>query len=138
MKRFLSLSILVAASFGAAVPAAAQAVRQAPGEPGGFALPDGNAKQLVQERCIGCHDLRRVVNSNYSPEEWQNVVNMMKSAGAPIDQAEADQIRDYLRREFPRQAAAAAGSAARGGQHQVQAMADADAGIAAARSIGDA
>ena len=100
MTKFFSLSVLLTAAF-AVVPAAAQTSRQASGEPGGFALPDGSAKQLVQERCIGCHDLRRVVNSNYSPDEWQNVVNMMKSAGAPINQAEADQIRDYLNANFP-------------------------------------
>ena len=100
MTKFFSLSVLLTAAF-AVVPAAAQTSGQASGEPGGFALPDGSAKQLVQERCIGCHDLRRVVNSNYSPQEWQNVVNMMKSAGAPINQAEADQIRDYLNANFP-------------------------------------
>src|SRR5215831_6569796 len=95
-----SILILVA-SLCAAVPAHAQVVEPSPGAPGNYALPEGGAKALVQERCIGCHDLRRVVNSNYSPEEWQNVVNMMMAAGAPINHEEANRIRDYLNASFP-------------------------------------
>jgi virginiamycin B lyase len=80
---------------GAVLSAHAQGGQQS------FTLPEGSAKQLVEERCVACHDLRRVVNSNYSPTEWQNVVNMMMAAGAPINQDEADRIRDYLNASFP-------------------------------------
>ena len=62
-------SILILASVFAALPAYAQVVEPVRGVPGNFPLPEGSAKALVQERCIGCHDLRRVVNSNYSPQE---------------------------------------------------------------------
>ena len=43
-------------------------------------LPDGSAKALVQETCTTCHNLRNVVNSNKSADDWQNTVNMMRSA----------------------------------------------------------
>jgi virginiamycin B lyase len=94
-KRFV-LTVLLS---GFVTPALAQ---EAPSGAGGqYQLPDGSAKGLVMERCVVCHDLRRVVNSNYSAAEWQNVVNMMVSAGAPINQDEANQIRDYLTAAFP-------------------------------------
>src|ERR1700709_1761468 len=66
-----------------------------------FVLPEGKGKETVQTLCIGCHDLRRIVNSNYSPEEWQNVVNMMTAAGAPMAQDQAAVVRDYLVAAFP-------------------------------------
>jgi virginiamycin B lyase len=91
-------SALILLSAFSALSAHAQISQQAPGND---SLPDGAAKALIQERCTICHDLRRVVNSNYSPAEWQNVVNMMVAAGAPINQEEANQIRDYLTASFP-------------------------------------
>jgi virginiamycin B lyase len=94
-----SALILIAALFALSVHA--QVVERPPGVSGNDPLPEGSAKVLVQEKCTICHDLRRVVNSNYSPAEWQNVVNMMMAAGAPINQGEANQIRDYLTASFP-------------------------------------
>ena len=51
--------------------------------------------------CVACHDLRRVVNSNYSPEEWRNVVNMMVSAGTPLSAAQKEMVTAYLIKNFP-------------------------------------
>src|ERR1700682_3335955 len=66
-----------------------------------FILPDGDAKPTIEAMCVACHDLRRVVNSNYSPEEWKNVVNMMVSAGTPLTPAQNEMISAYLIRSFP-------------------------------------
>ena len=66
-----------------------------------FVLPDGAAKQTIETICVGCHDLRRVVHSNYSPDEWHNVVNMMVSAGAPLSPAQKEAVIDYLVANFP-------------------------------------
>ena len=62
-------------AIAATLCAAAQALAQAPdsGTPEQVALPDGAAKQTVETVCVACHDLRRVVRSNYSAEEWRNV-----------------------------------------------------------------
>jgi virginiamycin B lyase len=99
-----SLLLFAAASLWAG-PAFSQAPRQVqqadPSQPGNYALPDGNGKQLVQQNCVSCHDLRRVVLSNYSPQEWQNVVNMMKSAGAPLTTEQVAIVTDYLNTHFP-------------------------------------
>jgi virginiamycin B lyase len=70
-----------------------------------YVLPDGHGKDAVQTLCTGCHDLRRIVNSNYSPAEWQNVINMMQAAGAPLTQDQAIVVRDYLVASFPQKQA---------------------------------
>src|SRR5580704_18321108 len=95
------LMFTAAACLCAAVPAFGQGLQGDPSQPGGFALPDGSGKALVQENCVSCHDLRRVVTANNSPEEWRNVVNMMKSAGAPLSPDQVAVVADYLNTNFP-------------------------------------
>ena len=53
-----------------------------PGVPGDYVLPDGAAKTLIQQNCTICHNLRNIVNSNKSADDWENTVNMMRSAGS--------------------------------------------------------
>src|SRR5215467_2553069 len=95
------LTLTTAASICAALTAYGQVVQPTPGVPGDYVLPDGSAKTLVQENCTICHNLRNVVNSNKSSEDWENTVNMMKSAGAPISDQQANQITAYLIASFP-------------------------------------
>ncbi|MEA2990572.1 MAG: virginiamycin lyase [Alphaproteobacteria bacterium] len=96
MKNRPLLALIAAASFCVVLPVQAQVVQPDSGQPGGFPLKPGAATALIQERCIACHDLRRVVNSNKDAEEWRETVHMMKAAGAAIDDAEVKQISDYL------------------------------------------
>ena len=93
--------LTAAASLFAAFPAFAQEAQFDPSQPGGAVLPDGAGKKLVQDNCVGCHDLRRVVTANNSPEDWRNVVNMMKSAGAPLTPDQVAIVTDYLNKSFP-------------------------------------
>jgi virginiamycin B lyase len=95
------LILTTAASLGAVLLAHSQGVQPTPGVPGDYALPDGNAKGLIQENCTICHNLRNVVNSNKSAEDWDNTVDMMKAAGAPITAEQAGQIKAYLIANFP-------------------------------------
>src|SRR5712671_2110656 len=96
------LGVVAAGALFAALSAHAQVVVQPdPAQPGRYPLPDGSAKELVQERCIVCHDLRNIVNSNKSAEDWDNTVNMMAAAGAPVNDAEIKQIKAYLIASFP-------------------------------------
>jgi virginiamycin B lyase len=97
-----SLFILTAAASVFAVASAqSQVVQPTPGAPGDYVLPDGSAKTLVQDNCTICHNLRNVVNSNKSADDWDNTVNMMMAAGAPITREQGNQIRDYLIASFP-------------------------------------
>jgi virginiamycin B lyase len=95
------LILTTAASVCAVVSAYGQVVQPTPGVPGDYVLPDGSAKTMVQENCTICHNLRNVVNSNKSREDWDNTVNMMKAAGAPISDDQARQIKAYLIASFP-------------------------------------
>src|SRR5215470_5878039 len=96
MSKRTLLSLAVATSVCAALPAYSQVVQPDPSQPGGFPLKPGAAKTLIQERCVACHDLRRVVNANKDAEEWRETIAMMKSAGAAIDDAQVKQISDYF------------------------------------------
>src|SRR5258706_12041022 len=84
-----------------ALPAYAQVVQPDATQPGGYPLPDGTAKALVQEKCVVCHNLRNIVNSNKSAEDWDNTVNMMAAAGAPVSDAQIKDIKAYLIASFP-------------------------------------
>ncbi len=95
------LILATAAPLFAVTSAQSQIVQPTPGAPGDYLLPDGSAKKLVQDNCTICHNLRNVVNSNKSAEDWDNTVNMMMAAGAPITREQGNQIRDYLIASFP-------------------------------------
>ena len=132
------LILTAAASVCAVLSAHGQVVQPTPGVPGDYVLPEGGAKALVQENCTICHNLRNIVNSNKSQEDWQNTVNMMK-VGRRSDRRRAGRADQGLPdRELPGKAAAQAGRDRRPGPGQVPAMDGADAGLAPARSAGDA
>jgi virginiamycin B lyase len=95
------LILATAAPLFAVTSAQSQVVQPTPGVPGDYALPDGSAKKLVQDNCTICHNLRNIVNSNKSAEDWDNTVNMMMAAGAPVTREQGNQIRDYLIASFP-------------------------------------
>ena len=78
------LIVTTAAAVFAVASAQSQVVQPTPSAPGDYVLPDGGAKKLVEDNCTICHNLRNVVNSNKSAEDWDNTVNMMMAAGAPI------------------------------------------------------
>lgn len=80
----------------AALPAYGQSVKPDPSQPGGYPLKPGGTTALIQEKCIACHDLRRVVNSNKDAEEWRETIHMMKAAGALIDDGQEKAIAEYF------------------------------------------
>ena len=103
-----------------------------PGVPGDYVLPDGSAKTLVQENCTICHNLRNIVNSNKSQDDWQNTVNMM-TVRRRADRRRAGRADQGLPdRELPGKAAAQAGRDRRPGPGQIPDLAGADAGLAPA------
>ena len=64
-------------------------------------LPDGPAKQTVQNSCAACHGLSTVTNAGHTREEWVIVLHMMVNAGAPVPQNQFDAVTDYLAKNFP-------------------------------------
>ena len=52
--------------------------------------------QLVEERCVTCHDLDTVYSHTFSREQWLEQVNLMVSRGARLTEEERDIVVDYL------------------------------------------
>ena len=84
--RFLLLTVILSA----ACQARAQGV-----------LPGGPGKEAVTAACIGCHEASRLIGSGYTPQDWRNIVAMMRNVGAPIPPEQVDTITNYLSTNFP-------------------------------------
>jgi cytochrome c5 len=66
-------------------------------------LKPGPGKEVVENACNACHSLDYIViNSPFLNEkQWEASVNkMIKTFGAPIDEAEAKQIVSYLAKTY--------------------------------------
>jgi cytochrome c5 len=74
----------------------------APGAPAAAAitLPNGPGKELVETRCVVCHDLDRTVGVKRDKSEWGMVVANMVARGAPASAEEAQTITAYLQAQF--------------------------------------
>jgi mono/diheme cytochrome c family protein len=79
----------------AAVPALAQESQ--------LRLRDGPGRQLVEANCVMCHSLDYIpMNSPFLDRKgWEASVNkMIKVMGAPIAEADAQKIVDYLAGQY--------------------------------------
>ena len=63
-------------------------------------LPGGNGKDLVEARCVTCHDLTRVVTSRRERADWEAIVANMASRGATVTPDERVTIVSYLASQF--------------------------------------
>lgn len=66
------------------------------------ALPDGPGKSVVVRVCTECHDASQFAAARYSPDEWDNEVSKMESAGADITAEDHATIAAYLARHLPK------------------------------------
>jgi cytochrome c5 len=95
VKRTAAAACLALAA--AAVLAAASQVR-ASGEQS-FRLKDGDGRDLTQGRCAVCHSLEYIPGNAPALDRagWQKEIQKMRERfGAPVTDAEAQQILDYL------------------------------------------
>ena len=79
----------------AAVPALAQESQ--------LRLRDGPGRQLVEANCVMCHSLDYIpMNSPFLDRKgWEaSVTKMIKVMGAPIAEADAQKIADYLAGQY--------------------------------------
>jgi cytochrome c5 len=89
MRTILALMVLAAA------PALAQESQ--------LRLRDGPGRQLVEANCVMCHSLDYIpMNSPFLDRKgWETSVNkMIKVMGAPIAEADAQKIVDYLAGQY--------------------------------------
>lgn len=66
-------------------------------------LKDGPGRQLVEANCVMCHSLDYIpMNSPFLDRKgWEASVNkMIKAMGAPIAEADAQKIVDYLAGQY--------------------------------------
>jgi virginiamycin B lyase len=87
---------LLAVSLCIVLPAAAQGQRR---ERTPVVLPDGPGKEIVQNNCVGCHDLRRVTGDGYTRDGWIRVFTTMVDLSAE----QVSRVADYLAKNFPEQ-----------------------------------
>jgi len=71
-----------------------------PAMSGPVTLPDGPGKEDVVSMCGRCHGLSTVVAVRRSPDGWHDLIQDMRSRGAPGDDATATRVHDYLSRHF--------------------------------------
>jgi mono/diheme cytochrome c family protein len=64
------------------------------------ALPAGAGKDLVESRCITCHDLLRVVASRRQRTDWDAIVANMITRGATATADERQTMVTYLATQF--------------------------------------
>jgi virginiamycin B lyase len=65
-------------------------------------LPDGDAKETVENACTACHSLTNITNSQgHSPEEWRTTVAMMLNVGAAVPAEQVPIVTNYLIKNFP-------------------------------------
>ena len=65
-------------------------------------FPEGSARDLVASVCTGCHEARRfTAGPGYTPQDWANVVAMMRNVGAPIPDERVGEVTAYLARNWP-------------------------------------
>jgi mono/diheme cytochrome c family protein len=83
----------LAASFGPA--------QQPPPSPASLAaLPAGTGKELIEARCVACHDLTRIVAAKRQKSEWEGIVANMVARGAPATAEERQTLVTYLSAQF--------------------------------------
>jgi len=92
--RLLAVAVLVVA---AAAPAAALDITLPPDNPYGLLAPGAGA-DLTQRSCVLCHSTDYIVRQpRGGAGQWQAVVTkMIKVFGAPVTEADAKTIIDYL------------------------------------------
>jgi len=63
-------------------------------------LPEGPGKQDFVAMCNSCHGVSTAVATHRSSDGWHDLIQDMRSRGAPGDDAAAERVRNYLARYF--------------------------------------
>ena len=99
MRQHILLALAAAASLGLVMARAVPVVYKLPDETAAF--KSGPNLEVVQNNCTGCHSADYINtqprNVTSRKDFWQaEVTKMIKSYGAPIDDADIPKIVDYL------------------------------------------
>lgn len=66
-------------------------------------FPEGEGRNILESACSGCHDAADVrrFDGFYTKDDWQDLVRTMIANGAPVKDAQAAVLVDYLTAVFP-------------------------------------
>lgn len=99
----LTLAIIAPlAAFGARALAADPTVSAAP--------PSGAGLDLINQRCVFCHNTAQIFSQRKTPEGWSATVEQMANRGAEVSPEEMKVIVDYLAKNYGAAASAQPGS----------------------------
>jgi len=75
------------------------------GQPQSPQLPEGEGKKILESVCTVCHSLKEVTKFKgfYSRENWRDILQTMVADGAPLKDADAPILIDYLTKTFPKE-----------------------------------
>ena len=90
----VSIAIIGARALAADPPAAA-------------APPPGPGLDLINQRCIFCHNTVQVFSQRKTPEAWSATIEQMANRGAEVSPEEMKVIVDYLAKNYGAPAAPA-------------------------------
>lgn len=78
--------------------------------PAAAAPPAGAGLDLINERCVFCHNTAQIFSQRKTPEAWAATVEQMANRGAEVSPEEMKTIVDYLAKNYgaPSQAQPAA------------------------------
>jgi len=63
-------------------------------------LPNGAGKPIMLEVCTHCHDLHRIRESQYTSDEWEDLLVHMIGEGAQLSDDDFPVLLNYLARNF--------------------------------------
>jgi len=93
----------------ALVPLAALGARALAADPPTTATPaPGPGLDLINQRCIFCHNTAQIFSQHKSPEAWSATVEQMANRGAEVSPEEMKIIVDYLAKNYGAPAASTA------------------------------
>src|SRR5262249_45080894 len=67
-------------------------------------LPEGKGKELVEQFCVGCHDLDVVMKQRATRKGWASILDFMGTRGMAGTPDEVAIMVDYLAKNFPKEA----------------------------------
>lgn len=63
---------------------------------GSTTLPAGRGLELIQTRCLSCHDMTLITAQRKSADEWITTIGVMTDRGAQLTPDEMQIVEDYL------------------------------------------
>jgi len=63
-------------------------------------LPEGKGREIVIEKCHGCHDSQRTIAFARSEEQWRNINESMVRRGSPLSHEELADLTEYFVKYF--------------------------------------